>query len=84
LLRGLDEWYRILRRGRSEELVDRWRELNGLAGKSIRVRVDDRVMEGTAESLLSTGQLVLRTTAGERIELPPERTSLLVDPAATS
>lgn len=44
----------------------RWRELDGLAGRPVRVTVGERVVDGTALGVAPSGALRLATADGER------------------
>lgn len=81
LLEKLDEHYRKLHRGRTEELPARWRALSCLIDKRIRARVDGRTLTGRVTGLRATGEILLRLPGGRQKALSPERTTILVGAA---
>ncbi len=55
-------------RDERDELASRWHEHCALTGRSVGVRVHDRLVEGRCEGIDSTGALIVRTThAAERV-----------------
>lgn len=69
VLDELDADYGRICRGRFEEVADEWESQCNTLGKSVRIQVGDRVIQGRAESLDGEGALLLRTAHGnlERI-----------------
>ena len=69
VLRELDADYARLRAGQFEALADEWEAQCTTIGRSVTIRIGDRVQRGVAEALDAEGALLLRTQHGrlERI-----------------
>ena len=69
LLEDLEHDYSRIRRGDFEKVATEWERCCSTLGKSVRIQMGDRVIQGRAESLDAEGALILRTTHGnlERI-----------------
>ena len=69
VLRELDADYARLRAGQFEALADEWVAQCTTIGRSVTIRIGDRVQRGVAEALDAEGALLLRTQHGrlERI-----------------
>lgn len=69
ILRELDADYARMRAGQFEALADEWEEQCMTIGRTVSIRLGDRVQTGVAEALDSEGALLLRTQHGrlERI-----------------
>jgi BirA family biotin operon repressor/biotin-[acetyl-CoA-carboxylase] ligase len=48
----------------AERVLDRWRELSDTIGKTVRIELPDRLVEGIAEDIDSNGNLIV---GGERV-----------------
>lgn len=64
ILKELDREYERIHAGKFEEIADEWEELCNTLGRSVSVRVGERVLEGRAESLDAEGALLVRTQHG--------------------
>ena len=69
VLDELDHDYQRVCQGHFEAVADEWEQHCNTLGKSVRIQVGDRVIQGRAESLDGEGALLLRTNYGslERI-----------------
>ena len=47
-----------------DQVLDRWRELSDTIGKTVRIELPDRIVEGIAEDIDSNGNLIV---GGERV-----------------
>ena len=64
-LRNLDEWYGRVTRG--ESLTAPWAETLETLGKQVQLRWRDKVIEGLAESVDDSGNLVVVQIDGSRV-----------------
>jgi BirA family biotin operon repressor/biotin-[acetyl-CoA-carboxylase] ligase len=76
LLQRLDAWYRRLRLGQAERLLERWRQLSCLIGRAVVVDLEGRSVQGTVVGLRRTGELIVRPPQGDPIALPYGRAKL--------
>lgn len=69
ILEELEADYQRITTGRFEAVADEWERHCNTLGKSVRIQVGDRQIQGQAESLDGEGALLLRTSYGnlERI-----------------
>ena len=69
ILRELDRDYARVGSGQFAAVADEWEEHCSTLGRNVAIRIGERVIQGTAESLDSDGALLLRTQHGrlERI-----------------
>lgn len=69
ILEELEMDYRRITSGRFEDVANEWERHCSTIGKSVRIQVGDRVVQGRAEALDGEGALLLRTHHGnlERI-----------------
>jgi BirA family biotin operon repressor/biotin-[acetyl-CoA-carboxylase] ligase len=69
ILRELDRDYERICAGRFEGVADEWESRCTTLGRHVAIRIGDRTIQGTAESLDTDGALLLRTQHGhlERI-----------------
>ena len=65
VLRNLDEWYGRVAKG--ESLTAAWAETLETLGKTVQLRWRDRVIEGRAESVDDSGNLVILQSDGSRV-----------------
>lgn len=59
ILEQLERYYNILLRGRSNEILDQWRESSSMFGKTIAVNQQGKKITGTASALDDDGGLIL-------------------------
>ncbi len=69
VLAGVDDAYDALRRGRGEEVLDRWRRLSVTLGRPARVRTGGRLIEGIAVDIDATGALLIAGSAGAPVRV---------------
>ena len=68
----LDVYYRLLREGRSEQIIEEWKTLSLSLKKQVKIVYKDRIIEGQSEDIDADGALVIRMDNGfyERILTP--------------
>lgn len=64
LLNELDRWVSILDKDGRESVLDEWRRLTTMLGKSVRVTLGDETLTGIAEDVDEQGMLILRLPSG--------------------
>ncbi len=64
ILSKLEHWYKNLLRGEKSVLLNEWLHLDSTIGKEISVKIQDRIVLGTAEGISEEGEMILRLPSG--------------------
>ena len=64
ILSKLEYWYKTLLSNEKKALLKEWLHLDSTIGKEISVKIQDRVVSGTAEGISEEGELILRLSSG--------------------
>ena len=65
ILHQLERNYQLLKRGKTEQLIERANELLAMSGKWVHIETTDGVFDGIAERMDFDGRLILRDRAGK-------------------
>lgn len=65
ILNGLDYWYRVFKEGERFKIISEWKNLSCTLGREVRIRVNNNIYSGFAESIDDKGMLMLRLSTGE-------------------
>jgi len=64
VLKRLEHWYRSILDGKKEEMLSEWRRLDSTAGRKVSVKMQDRIISGTARGIGEEGELIIRDFSG--------------------
>ncbi len=65
ILTELEKGYKNLLKGNKGALITEWLRLNSTIGNSVKVRMQDRTISGTAEGIGDRGELIVRLSSGK-------------------
>jgi BirA family biotin operon repressor/biotin-[acetyl-CoA-carboxylase] ligase len=66
LLEEIGFWYDMLTKGEGDRILDEWRHLSSILGKSVRITAGNEILEGIAEALDGAGRLIVRLPSGSQ------------------
>lgn len=64
ILSKLEYWYKTLLSNERKALLKEWLHLDSTIGKEISVKIQDRIVLGTAEGISEEGEMILRLPSG--------------------
>jgi BirA family biotin operon repressor/biotin-[acetyl-CoA-carboxylase] ligase len=64
LLEEMESLYELFSKERFDQLLDEWRNLAGMLGSSVEIRVDGEKVQGQAVNICQNGALILRLKNG--------------------
>lgn len=79
ILARLDRHYEQILRTEESDLLDRWRELGCLRGRTVTVESDGCRFRARVADITETGRLSVRTAAGRRLELGDQEARLVLE-----
>ncbi len=79
VLARLDRYYEQMLRTDDGELLDRWRELSCLLGRTVRVESEGRRFPVRVKDIQETGKLSVRAADGRQLELRDQNTHIVLD-----
>ena len=68
VLRSLENWYEVLKKGGSAPILKRWKELSAMMGQRVRIKDLGNFIEGEAVDLADDGGLLIKKDNGEMIK----------------
>jgi BirA family biotin operon repressor/biotin-[acetyl-CoA-carboxylase] ligase len=77
IMKEIEYWYSLLLRGERDVLLEQWRQMDITTGRSVEVKMYEKVISGTAVGVNEKGELLLRLGSGIIKEISAGEVTLL-------